>query len=165
MSGRSRDRSYGHMRQLPRAFGARGAGLVIAGVLATAGALFVWQSARLELGGFGLPGPGFFPLLLGAALMVSAALVGAGCWRSADREVVELGHRDVLIVIASLLLVALMFEPLGAYLTLGLLAAAMLLLIARIPLPLAMVAAGLVVAACWYFFHVLLGLQLPTGPL
>jgi hypothetical protein len=49
--------------------------------------------------------------------------------------------------------------------TLGLLGAALLVLIGRVPLPLAILAAGLGMAACWYFFQVLLGLQLPAGPL
>ena len=71
----------------------------------------------------------------------------------------------MLIVIAALLAVPLIFEPLGASVTLGLLATALLVLIARVPLPLAIAAAGLGMAACWYFFQVLLGLQLPAGPL
>jgi len=57
------------------------------------------------------------------------------------------------------------FELLGANMTLGLLGAALLVLIGRVPLPLAILAAGLGMAACWYFFQVLLGLQLPAGPL
>ena len=138
--------------------------MIAAGVLATTGAVFVWQAARLDLGGIDLPGPGFFPLLLGSGLIVLSVLVGIGCWRSSDREAVELGHRDVLIVIAALLLAALMFEPLGAYLTLALLAATVLVLVARARLPLAAVAAGLGLAGCWYVFQVLLGLPLPTGP-
>ena len=40
-----------------------------------------------------------------------------------------------------------------------------LVLIGRVSLPLAIAAAGVGMTACWYFFQVLLGLQLPTGPL
>ncbi len=92
-------------------------------------------------------------------------MIGIDCWRSAGAETVELGHRDVAIVIVALLAVPLVFELLGANITLGLLGTVLLVLIGRVPLPLAIAAAGLGMAACWYFFQVLLGLQLPAGPL
>ena len=135
--------------------------MAVAGLMALTGAFFVWQAARLDLGGVGLPGPGFFPLLLGAVLVVLAIAVGVGRWRSSEGDAVELGHRDVLIAVAALLAVPLIFEPLGAIVTLGLLATALL---KRVRLPLAIAAAGLGMAACWYFFEVLLGVSLPVGP-
>src|SRR5262245_5396983 len=151
------------VRRLPRAVSERRAGMLAAAALAVIGAFFVWQSARLDLGRVGLPGPGFFPLLLGLMLMVLAGAIGIGQWRSSERQTVELGHRDVLITAACLLAVSLLFEPLGAYLTLGLFGTAMLVLVGRVALPLAIVAAVLAMAACSGFFQLLLGLQLPTG--
>jgi len=146
-------------------FSDRRGDVFVAGMLALAGAFFAWQAALLDLGGVGLPGPGFFPLLLGAILVIFSIAVGIGRWRSSEGEAVELGHRDVLIVIAALLAVPLMFEPLGATITLGLLGTTLLVLIARVRLPLAIAAGGLGMAACWYFFQVLLGVPLPTGSL
>jgi hypothetical protein len=78
---------------------------------------------------------------------------------------VEIGHRDVVIATAVLLLVPPLFEPIGAPITLGLFAAASLVLIGRVSPLLAIAASCLGSFACWYFFHVLLGVQLPTGPL
>jgi hypothetical protein len=164
MSDRADDRARHGAPMLPRAFSERRGDMVVAGVLALTGAFFVWQAARLDLGGVGLPGPGFFPLLLGAALVVLSIAIGIGRWRSSQGEAVELGHRDVLIAVAALMAVPLLFEPLGAAVTLGLLAAALLTLIARVRLPLAIAAAGLGMTACWYFFEVLLGVSLPAGP-
>jgi putative tricarboxylic transport membrane protein len=142
----------------------RRGGIIVAGALAAAGALFAWQSSRLDLGNLELPGPGFFPLFLGAVLVAFAAVIGFDCWRSPPGEAVELGHRDVLIAIAALLVVPLLFEPLGAYITLGLFGTVMLVLIARIRLLPAIAAAGVGMAACWFFFQQLLGLQLPAWP-
>jgi hypothetical protein len=139
--------------------------MLVAGMLAAVGAVFVWQAALLDLGDIALPGPGFFPLVLGAALTIFAAVIGIECWRTSGCETVELGHRDVVIVIAALLAVPLVFELLGANMTLGLFGTLLLVLIGRVALPLAIAAAGLGMAACWYFFQVLLGLQLPAGPL
>jgi hypothetical protein len=57
-----------------------------------------------------------------------------------------------------------LFERLGAYVTLGLFGAVLLVLVARSSLVIAGVAAVAGMAACWYFFQVALGLQLPIGP-
>ena len=138
--------------------------MVVAGLLAATGAALVWQASLLDLGSVALPGPGFFPLILGAALAMLAAAIGLGYWRASENAAIELGHRDVLIAIAALLLVPLLFEPLGAYLTLGLLAATLLKLIGRVPLPIAVMAASLAMLICWCFFHALLGVRLPAGP-
>jgi Tripartite tricarboxylate transporter TctB family len=162
MSDRSEDEP-GRAR-LRLAVSERRGGMVVAGVLAGAGAFFAWQSSLLDLGNLGLPGPGFFPLFLGAVLVAFAAVIGFDCWRSPAGEAVELGHRDVLIAIAALLAVPLAFEPLGAYITLGLFGTVMLVLIARVRLLPAVAATGLGMAGCWLFFQQLLGLQLPTGP-
>jgi putative tricarboxylic transport membrane protein len=162
-----------HAPSLPRLVGARRGGVVVAGLLAAVGAFFVWQSSQLDLGNVDLPGPGFFPLVLGAVLLIFSAVIGIGDWRASKNdairndaiksEAVELGHRDVAIAIAALLAVPLVFEPLGAYITLGLFGTVLLVLLGRVPPLLAIAAACLAMAGCWYFFQVLLGLQLPTG--
>src|SRR5947208_2769556 len=121
-------------------------------MLAAAGALFVWQALLLDLGDIALPGPGVLPLLLGPILAVCATLIGIDCWRSREGEAVEFGHRDVVITIAALLMIPVIFEPLGALVALGLFGIAILVLIGRIGPLLAIAATGLGMAACWYFF-------------
>ena len=64
------------MRGLPRACSVRGGEVLVAGMLAAVGVLFVWQAALLDLGNVALPGPGFFPLVLGAALTIFATVIG-----------------------------------------------------------------------------------------
>jgi putative tricarboxylic transport membrane protein len=159
------DSSWRAARWLPRAVSVRRGGIAVATVLAGVGLLFAWQASLLDFGGLDLPGPGFFPLVLGIAVFVLAVLIGFECWRGAgEGGTVELGHRDVLIALAALLAAAALFEPLGAYLSLGLFGAVLLVLLARVSVPLAVAAAGVAMLACWYFFQVLLGLQLPRGP-
>jgi hypothetical protein len=149
---------------LPRVFSNRTGGMFVTGLLAAAGAFFAWQALTLDIGGIASPGPGFVPLLLGAFIILSAALIGINCCRSGEHEAVELGHRDVLVTITALLGVPLIFERLGAYISLALFATAILVLIGRISLLRAIPAAILGLAACWWFFHLLLGVQLPAGP-
>jgi hypothetical protein len=150
---------------LVRPFCTRRGGLWVIAVLIAIGFFFGWQSALLDFGTIGLPGPGFFPLVLSVLLVGFAAVIGAELTRSkANGETVELGHRDVLIAIVALLVVPLLFESLGAYLTLGLFAAALLASIGRISVTRATLASVVGMVGVWYFFKVLLGLQLPNGP-
>jgi hypothetical protein len=159
------DSSWRAARWLPRAVSARRGGVAVAVVLAAVGLIFVWQASLLDFGGLDLPGPGFFPLVLGLLVFALAVLIGIEVWRDAgEGGTVELGHRDVLIVLAALVTVAALFEPLGAYLSLGLFGAALLVVLARVSVPLAIAAACVAMVVCWYFFQVLLGLQLPRGP-
>jgi hypothetical protein len=133
-------------------------------MLAAAGAFFVWQGLLLDLGGFASPGPGFLPLLLGILILVATTLIAIECRRSPERETVKLVHRDVVITIASLLAVPLLFDHLGAYIPLALLGTVLLVSIGRIALLIAIPATAFGLVACWFFFQVLLGLQLPSGP-
>jgi hypothetical protein len=159
------DSSWRAARWLPRIVSARRGGIVVAAVLAGVGLVFAWQASLLDFGGFELPGPGFFPLVLGILVFAFALLIGIEGLRGVgDGGTVELGHRDVLIVFAALIAVAALFEPLGAYLSLGLFGAVLLVFLARVSVPLAIAAAAVAMVACWYFFQVLLGLQLPRGP-
>jgi hypothetical protein len=150
---------------LVRAISARHGGMCVAAVLGAIGLIFAWQASLIDFGDLALPGPGFFPLVLGVLVFVLAAVIGVRDWfGTADGETVELGHRDVLIVLAAMAAVPPLFEPLGAYATLGLFGAALLVLIARCSLVIAVLSAAIGMAACWYFFQVALGLQLPIGP-
>src|SRR6516165_915058 len=53
---------------LPRAVSPRIGEAFVAGMLGAVGLFFVWQAMLLDLGHIGLPGPGFFPLCLGATV-------------------------------------------------------------------------------------------------
>jgi len=151
-------------RLLPCAISARNGGIFVAVLLALIGLVFAWQASLLDFGGFDLPGPGFFPLVLGVVVFAFSTLIAVEGFRGAGvGETVELGHRDVLIVLAAMVAVAELFEPLGAYLSLGLFGAVLLVVLARVSVPLAIASACIAMAACWYFFQVLLGLELPIG--
>jgi hypothetical protein len=142
----------------------RSGGIWTAAVLSAAGLVFAWQALLLDFGTVALPGPGFIPLVLSLATIALGGIIAVMEWLRADAgETVELGHRDVLIVFAAMVAVPPLFEPLGAYVTLGLFGAVLLVLVARTSVVIACVAAVAGMVACWYFFQVALGLQLPFG--
>jgi hypothetical protein len=57
------------------------------------------------------------------------------------------------------------FERFGAFLTLGTFTAVMLVLVARVRIIPAVLASIVGMVAVWYVFKILLGVQLPVGPL
>jgi hypothetical protein len=139
--------------------------IVLALALLATGAFIAWQAALLSFGGLGLPGPGFFPFALGVGLatiaVVLLATVGQGT--GDDGETVFLGHRNVLVTMVALGGAAFAFERLGALVTLGLFAVAMLLLVARTALWRAVLGAAVGMVAVWLFFGIALGVRLPDG--
>ncbi len=144
---------------------ARRGGLAIAAALLCVGMLFAAQALRLPLGTVGMPGAGFFPLVAGIVLAGLCVLIGAELFGSRRRgEAVALGHRDVVVAVAAMGAVPFVFENLGAYLSLGLFSAALLFFVGRIPLSRAVPAAARGMVGVWYFFKIVLGLQLPNGP-
>src|SRR5438067_125724 len=138
--------------RLPFVVGARNGGICVAASLAAVGILFAWQSSLLDLGHIGLPGAGFFPLVLAITVIALSVAIGIELWHAGGSDKVGLFHRDLLIVMAASLAVPLLFEALGALLTLGLFAVAILVLVARVSPLLAAVAASVFVAACWVMF-------------
>ena len=140
--------------------------LTTAAALFLSGVFFIWQSALMPFGTVGLPGPGFFPFVLGIALCLVALAISVQIWREHPAgEHIDLGHRDLVIVCAALLGLALGFERLGAYLALGLFTAVCLVLVARMSLLRAVISAALGMVAVWIVFNLVLGVVLPRGPL
>jgi hypothetical protein len=144
----------------------RRGGLLVAAVLGLVGAFFALASLRLPFGDFNLPGPGFLPFALGLVLIaLSVVIFVAAFHEPAKAPRIELGHAPVLIALAGLIATAFFFERLGAFLSLGGFTALMLVFVARVRLIPAVLSSIVGMLAVWYVFKVLLGVQLPVGPL
>ncbi len=151
-------------RILPFTTNLRFGGLVSAALLASAAVFFIVQAAMLPQGSTKLPGPGFFPLVLGIAMFLLCIVVAFGVWSEQQAaEIVEFGHRDVALTVLFLLVIPVAFETAGAYLTLGAFSFLMLTLIARLRPIRALGGSGGAMVATWYIFHGMLGVQLPWG--
>jgi hypothetical protein len=151
---------------LPRQVCVRRGGLFVAAALIATGLSFAGLALRLDFGTIDMPGPAFFPFVLGLALFGCSAAIACDAVRlPATGDMVECGHRDVLIALAAMLAVPALFETLGAYLTLGLFCVVLLVGIGRVRVLVAVPAAAVGMVGVWWFFQVLLGLRLPGGPL
>jgi hypothetical protein len=143
---------------------ARLAEVILALVLIASGLFFMWYASSLPFGTVGLPGPGFFPFVLGIALVLLASAILYLVWRGKiDGDAVFLGHRDVLLAVLAMAGVAFAFERVDAYLALGGFAAFLLLFVARTAPWRAVLGAALGMVAVWLFFALALGVRLPAG--
>lgn len=145
---------------------ARRGEFLVASALAVLGLAFAWQATLLPLGTIELPGAGFFPLVLAVLLAVLGAATCVNVFLSGPaEETIDFAHRDVAVTVGTTFAIPLLFETVGAYLTLGLFSTALLILLGRVSPARAAVASALGMVAAWWFFKGLLGLQLPTGAL
>ena len=147
-----------------RPVSARLAGLIAGLAFLAAGAFCAGMATFLPFGRVGLPGPGFFPFVLGILLFALALGILFYTWQE-GRSVAAIffGHRDVLLAIAGLVGISLAFEKVDSYLALGAFSGFLILVLARASLWRVVLGAVLGMVAVWLFFGVALGLRLPTG--
>lgn len=145
----------------------RGGDLAVAILLLGLAAFFLWGAWQMPAGAFSVPGPGIVPAILGALLAATAlaliikALVGGA--RGAGVPV-SFGVAPVAIVFAALTGVAIALERAGFVAALSVFLFVLLRVFSRLgTLRSVLVAAGIVLAAGW-FFGSLLGVNLPRGP-
>ncbi|HZH26111.1 MAG TPA: tripartite tricarboxylate transporter TctB family protein [Azospirillaceae bacterium] len=132
--------------------------------LAGVGATLAYLASRMPAGSVALPGPGFMPLAIGVLL----ALAGSGCAVSAWCQrgtggAVGLGGARTWGALATLSLVGLAFEPVGAPVTLAVATAVW----ARLLGDYGFLRCGLLgiaaSAVAWSVFTRVLGVGLPAG--
>lgn len=127
--------------------------------------LVMWESRALPLGSWRHPGPGYFPVLLAALLLVLGALVWAMGKGAAPIAGVGWGEaRHALVILAVTVFICLGLERLGYRLTM---LAALLFLVRLVERKSVLAAALFAVAlsfGSYYLFDTLLRVPLPRGP-
>jgi hypothetical protein len=141
----------------------RGGELVIAGILFCIGLFWIIESRYMPRGEFSVPGPGFFPILLGVLMcLVSGAL---GVQRFLDRTSgqVKIGHPKIWSTIVAIIVLAVFFERLGSIVMIALFVAFLLKILSHLRWY-ACILWGIAAAISAYlFFDPLLGIQLPRA--
>jgi len=136
--------------------------VAIAAVLFTIGLVWFIVSLQMPRGEFAVPGPGFFPMFLSLALCASAlVLVGVGLFGGTPVPQVRVGNRSIWATPVALLLLAVLFEPLGFLPAIALFVAFFLRLLAGFRWLVCLVAGLAAAYAVYLFFGGLLGLPLP----
>ncbi len=136
--------------------------IAIAAVLFTIGLVWFIVSLQMPRGEFAVPGPGFFPMFLSLALCVSAlVLVGVALLGGTTVLQVRVGNRSIWATALALLLLAVLFEPLGFIPAIALFVGFFLRLLAGFRWLTCLVAGLAAAYAVHLFFGGLLGLPLP----
>lgn len=129
-------------------------------------------ASQLTVGTFAEPGPGLFPMCLGAILGLLSLIIIAGgilvnraARDNADRpeEKKVSFSKEALRVGAALLIYGLLLEPLGFIVTTFLVFTLMLRLVAQQKWHLAAVVSAVLTLASYFLFATLLGVSLPHG--
>lgn len=138
--------------------------MIIAVILALIGGAMTWGAGRMPAGSLAVPGPGFFPAILGVLLVLAGLGVLITALRRSDNRVhVTLGNGDVLAVVLALVIVPPLFEQAGAPLVFAVFLTALLRRLAGLRWWLALAGGAGGSAIAWGVFSSLLGVQLPAG--
>jgi hypothetical protein len=141
----------------------------VAAVLIVLATCVLWESSRMPASAPGQPGPGFFPVVLGIALL----LCGVGLLMHSRRRVTDalpparltLSHSKVWITLAALMAMAYALEPLGFVPAATLFLLVLLRFCGGVGWRAAGAGALVLAVAAWYFFVAVLGVALPSGVL
>ena len=127
-------------------------------------AIYAYQN--LEIGELSRMGPGFFPLVLGAALAVLGLLIALPAFFRPNAGPLGIDFKALFFVTVALLLFAFLLRPLGILIT-----SVLMVMVSTLPLSLAtaswktriFTALGVAVVT-WVVFILGLGMNLPTWP-
>jgi hypothetical protein len=140
--------------------------LLAATLLFLVGASALVVSQQMPAGRFGDVGPGFFPSILGVVLCAAAVALGAAnVWRRDGKEIIAIAYRDSWAIVGGLLVLAVLFEIVGALTMIGLYVLFLLKLLSTMGWVKCIVFAIVTVAGGYVVFDVLLGIPLPPGML
>ena len=125
-----------------------------------------WLSWGMPFGTLPSPGPGAFPFGLGLSMLAVALGLIVRAVRLAGEDadlVIVIGHRYIWISLASLTILALVFEPLGYLPATTLFMLTLLRTLSTLSWTRATLAALCAALLSWFFFVRLLGVNLPPG--
>jgi putative tricarboxylic transport membrane protein len=150
-------------------FGVKAADMVVGVVTVALAAYVLFESSDLGFYADGVPGPGFFPIVLGIALLISGLLLIASrvlniaVPEDEDRDPEQIAPRSLMVWL-TLMLSAALIPIIGFVATMVLLVAALLFGFERRRSIGAVVAVLLIPGLAYWLFAGVLGVLLPTGP-
>lgn len=145
---------------------ARRGELAAAIVLVVFSCWMLWSALQMPLGTGASPGPGTVPAALGALLLATSLGLVIRAVRLAGAPAdtrIAIGHSHIWLVLGALILVGFLFEPLGYILTMGLFLTTLLRRFSGRGWLRAAATAIVITLVSYFFFHRLLGVNLPLG--
>jgi hypothetical protein len=135
--------------------------LVVAVILFLVGVVWLVGVLDMPKGEFSVPGPGFFPALLGLALCVTSVALAGKVLTTKTGARVPIGNWHIWSTGIALVILALTFEPLGFVPSIALFVGFFLRRLAKVRWTTCVLAATAAAGAAYWFFSRLLGVPLP----
>jgi hypothetical protein len=138
--------------------------LIISGLLLLIGLVCVVLSKAMPPGEFSVPGPGFFPTLLGILISIVSLALGIQSffYKEAIQEV-RVGNRHIWFTIVAIFVLAIFFERLGFILVITLFILFFLKTLSNLKWIICCLFAIAAAISAYAFFNFLLGVRLPSG--
>ena len=137
--------------------------LVIVGIIFGVGLLMILVSIAMPRGEFSVPGPGFFPTLVGVLLCSISFALGVQKFFNKTSQRVKIGHRSIWSTIIALIVVGVFFERLGFILVIALFLGFLLKILSNLRWIACILWAIAAAISAYLFFDLLLGIQLPSA--
>ncbi len=137
--------------------------LVITGVLFCIGLFSVLMSRDMPKGEFSVPGPGFYPTILGFVMCSFSIALGIRVflyYRTTKR--VEIGHPYIWFTTVALIIVAILFERIGFIPMIALFIVFLLRILSHLRWVSCILWAIAGAVTAYLLFDLLLGVQLPS---
>jgi putative tricarboxylic transport membrane protein len=141
--------------------------LATALVMLVISGMVLLESRQLAFWSDFAPGSGFMPVLVAAAGIALAVLLGLQAWRGPDRAAdlpTAAAFGRVLLTMAALWAIVALTPSLGLMTPIALFVAFMLLAVARRPLGPSLITTALTVGLIWGVFVGWLAIAVPRGP-
>ncbi len=135
--------------------------LAIAIILFMVGVVWLVGVLDMPKGEFSVPGPGFFPTLLGLALCVASTALAGKILAAKTTARVSIGNWHIWSTGIALVVLALLFEPLGFVPSIALFMGFFLKRLGEMRWTTCILAATAAAGAAYWFFSHLLGVPLP----
>lgn len=137
---------------------------VISFILFGLGGIWLWLSKEMPKGEFSVPGPGFFPTLIGILFcMISLALGLKSLFQKEEDKTVKIGHSYIWSTIIAIIVLSFLYEGLGFLITVAIFVGILLKILSSLGWKRSLFWGTVAAIASYLFFHFLLGLQLPTA--
>jgi hypothetical protein len=145
-------------------FSLRNGNLVIAGFLFCAGLFAILVSRTMPQGAFLVPGPGYFPTILGMLLCVVSVTLGVQAFiDKTTTDVVKVGQTTGWATIAAIMIVGVCFEKIGSIPMFTLFVAFLLKMLSNHKWFSCMILGIMAAITAYFFFSIFLGIFLPLG--
>ena len=138
--------------------------IILSFILFTLGGVWLWISREMPTGEFSVPGPGFFPTLIGILFCFITLVLGIkSLFKKEINQCVQIGHPYIWSTIITIIILSFLYEGLGFLITITIFVGILLKILSPLGWKRSLFWGIVAAISSYLFFHFLLGIQLPSA--